>query len=154
MQSKKLLFIGIALLILGIVFRKFTDMTGLGLLMILIGVGCKTIYIIAKTKSGEYKPGKELIWLFLGLALFLTGLVLKSNNPGILPTVLIVSGLSLKLLFILIFIKKVKPIKRCSINLSQACCNGFFYPFNLIYFLNVVNCWPWLELRQNNFNHP
>jgi len=111
MQSKKLLFIGIALLILGIVFRKFTDMTGLGLLMILIGVGCKTIYIIAKTKSGEYKPGKELIWLFLGLALFLTGLVLKSNSPGILPAVLIVSGLSLKLLFILIFIKKVKTHK-------------------------------------------
>ena len=84
MQSKKLLFIGIALLVLGIVLRKFTDMTGLGLSMILIGVGCKTIYIIAKAKSGEYKPGKELIWLFLGLALFLAGLVIKSNFPGMM----------------------------------------------------------------------
>ena len=111
MHSKKLLFIGIALLIIGIVFRKFTDMTGLGLSMILIGVGCKTIYIIAKAKSGEYKPGKELIWLFLGLALFLTGLVLKSNSPGMISTVLIISGLILKLLFILIFIRKVKAHK-------------------------------------------
>ena len=111
MHSKKLLFIGIALLVLGIVFRKFTDMTGLGLSMILIGVGCKTIYIIAKANSGEYKPGKELIWLFLGLALFLTGLVLKSNSPGMISTVLIISGLILKLLFILIFIRKVKTHK-------------------------------------------
>ena len=108
MQSKKLLFSGIALLVIGIVFRKFTDMTGIGLSMILIGVVCKTIYIIAKSKSGEYKPGKELIWLFLGLALFLTGLVLKSSSPGMISTVLIISGLSLKLLFILIFIRKVK----------------------------------------------
>ena len=108
MQSKKLLFIGIALLILGIVFRKFTDMTGLGLSMILIGVGCKTIYIISKAKSGEYKPGKELVWLFLGLALFLTGLIVRSNSPGLIATVLIVAGLSLKLLFILLFIRKVK----------------------------------------------
>lgn len=111
MQSKKLLFLGITLLVFGIVFRKFTDLTGLGLSMILIGVGCKTIYIIAKAKSGEYKPGKELIWLFLGLALFLTGLVLKSNSPGIFSIVLIISGLSLKLLFILIFIRKVKTDK-------------------------------------------
>jgi len=111
MYSKKLLFVGIALLVLGIVLRKFTDMTGLGLSMILIGVGCKTIYIIAKVKCGEYKPGKELIWLFLGLALFLTGLGLKSNSPGLIPTVLIISGLSLKLLFILIFIRKVKAHK-------------------------------------------
>ena len=111
MKSKKLLFIGIMLLILGIVFRKYTDMTGLGLSMILIGVACKTIYIIAKAKSGEYKPGKELIWLFLGLALFLTGLVLKSNSPGMIASALIVSGLSLKLLFILIFIRKVKTHK-------------------------------------------
>ena len=111
MRSKKLLFVGIALLVIGIVFRKFTDMTGLGLSIILIGVGCKTIYIIAKAKSGEYMPGKELIWLFLGLALFLTGLVLRSNSPGMISTVLIISGLILKLLFILIFIRKVKAHK-------------------------------------------
>jgi len=111
MHSKKLLFIGIGLLVIGIVFRKFTDMTGLGLSMIIIGVACKTIYIIAKAKRGEYKPGKELIWLFLGLALFLTGLVLKSNSPGMISAVLIISGLSLKLLFILIFIRKVNAHK-------------------------------------------
>ena len=33
-------------------------MTGLGLSMILIGVACKTIYIIAKAKSGEYRKIK------------------------------------------------------------------------------------------------
>ena len=108
MQSKNLLFIGIVLLVLGIVLRKFTDMAGLGLSLILIGVACKTVYIIAKAKSGEYKPGKELIWLFLGLALFLTGLVIRSNSPGVIPTILVVTGLSLKLFFIVLFIRKVK----------------------------------------------
>jgi len=111
MTRKLLLFIGIFLLVIGILIRKLSDLDILGLILILTGVGCKTIYIIAKAKSGEYKPGKELIWLFLGLALFLTGLVLKSNSPGMISTVLIISGLILKLLFILIFIRKVKAHK-------------------------------------------
>jgi threonine/homoserine efflux transporter RhtA len=111
MTKKSLLFIGIFLLIIGILIRKLSDLDILGLILILTGVACKTIYIIAKVKSGEYKPGKELIWLFLGLALFLTGLVLKWNSPGIISNALIVSGLSLKLLFILIFIRKVKVHK-------------------------------------------
>jgi len=108
MKSKKLLFLGIVLLVIGIILRKLTDMTGMGLFLILTGVACKTIYIIAKAKSGEYRPGRELIWLFLGLALFLTGLVLKSYAPGMVSSVIIISGLSLKLVFIVLFIKKVK----------------------------------------------
>ena len=108
MKSKKLLFLGIALLIVGIVFRKLTDMTVLGLILILTGVTLKTIYIVAKAKSGEYKPGKELISLFLGLILFLTGLVLNAKNPGLFPGLLIGTGLSLKVIFIIIFIKKTR----------------------------------------------
>ena len=108
------MFLGIVLLVTGIIFRKLTDMTGLGLFLILTGVACKTIYIIAKAKSGEYKPGKELIWLFLGLSLFLTGLVLKSYAPGMVSSVLIISGLSLKLIFIVLFIKKVKTNRHLS----------------------------------------
>ncbi len=111
MTRKSLLFIGIFLLVIGILIRNLSDLDILGLILILTGVACKTIYIIAKAKSGEYKPGKELIWLFLGLALFLTGLVLRSNFPGMISSVLIISGLSLKLLFILIFIRKVNAHK-------------------------------------------
>ena len=114
MKSKKLLFLGIVLLIVGIIFRKLTDLTGLGLFLILTGVACKTIYIIAKAKSGEYRPGRELIWLFLGLFLFLTGLVLKSYASGMVSSVFIISGLSLKLIFIVLFIKKVKTNRHLS----------------------------------------
>ena len=108
MKSKKLLFLGIVLLVIGIIFRKLTELTGLGLFLILTGVACKTIYIIAKAKSGEYRPGRELIWLFLGLLMFLTGLVLNAKNPGLLSGLLIGVGLSLKVIFILIFIKKIR----------------------------------------------
>jgi len=108
MKSKKILFLGIALLVLGIVFRKLTSMTGTGLFFILTGVACKTVYIIAKAKSGEYRPGKELIWLFLGLIMFLTGLMLNAKNPGLMSGLLIVVGLSLKVIFIFIFIKKIR----------------------------------------------
>jgi drug/metabolite transporter (DMT)-like permease len=115
MKSKKLLFLGIALLIVGIVFRKFTDLNGMGLLLILAGVACKTVYIIAKTKSGEYNPGRELVLLFLGLFLFLTGLILNANNPGLFSGLLIGVGLSLKVIFILIFIRKTRSNRGISL---------------------------------------
>lgn len=115
MKSKKLLFLGIILLVGGIMFRKLTDMTGMGLLLILTGVACKTIYIIAKAKSGEYKPGQELIWLILGLFLFLSGLILKANNPGLFSGLIIGIGLSLKVAFIIIFIKKTRSKPNLSV---------------------------------------
>ena len=104
MNSKGLLFGGIFLLVIGIVMRKVSDFPLAGLMLIFSGVACKTIYIFAKIKSGEYRPGREFLFLVVGLALFMTGLKLKTEDQGVIPVLLIVSGLALKILFIVKFI--------------------------------------------------
>ncbi len=108
MGSKKVLFSGIILLIIGILVRKLTDFELHGLFLILFGVLLKTLYIIAKARSGEYRPGKELVFLFVGLGLFFSGLYLKAHQNGQIGFVLMMAGISLKIIFIVLFIKDVK----------------------------------------------
>ncbi len=106
------MFSGIGFLIAGILVRKLSDFQMLGLLLILLGVGLKTYYIIRAIRSGLYEPGKELWLLFVGLSLFLGGLYLRGENYSVLnPTYLIFCGLGLKVLFIIRFIQIVR-IKR------------------------------------------
>jgi len=112
MKSKALLFTGIVLLILGILFRKMSEWDAFGLSLILIGVTCKSIYIIQKVRNGSYKPGKELILLVLGLLLFLTGLYLRDVKQVLVyPIYFIVLGITLKIFFIVRFIQKVRASK-------------------------------------------
>ena len=115
MKSKSLLFVGICLLIFGILLRKMTSFINLGLILILTGVLCKTVYIFAKAQSGEYKPGKELIILGVGLFLFLFGIYLRSIGIEVPnPTYLIVSGICLKIIFIIRFIQIVRNNNKTS----------------------------------------
>lgn len=112
MKSKALLFTGIVLLILGIILRKMTQWDAFGLSLIIIGVTCKSIYIIQKVRNGEYKPGKEVILLVLGLLLFLTGLYLRDMKQVLVyPFYFIVLGISLKIIFIVRFIQIVRTSK-------------------------------------------
>jgi len=113
MKSKGLLFVGIFLLVLGIVIKKSTQMNTLGLALIITGVTFKAIYIFSKVRSGEYQPGKELIFLFVGLILFFSGLYLRNINQTLIkPIYLIVSGITLKIIFIVRFIQIVKSAKK------------------------------------------
>lgn len=113
MKSKVLLFIGIILLVAGIILKKMTQMEALGLTLIIIGVTFKSIYILTKVKSGEYKPGKELIFLVVGLLFFFTGLYLRGNEQALIkPIYLIVFGITLKIIFIIRFIQIVQSGKK------------------------------------------
>lgn len=107
-SRKPILYSGIALLVLGILIRKMTGFPIAGLFMIIVGVAFKTYYILASIRSGEYKPGKEIWLLFIGLALFLTGLYLRKTGFVINPLYLIIAGLILKTLFIIRFIQLVR----------------------------------------------
>lgn len=113
MKSKFVLFTGIFLLVLGIVFRKISSLEVFGLFLIMSGVLCKTVYIIAMAKSGEYKPGRELIFLFTGLLIFLSGLYLRSHPQNFInPLYLIITGIILKTIFIFRFIYLVRLSKK------------------------------------------
>jgi uncharacterized membrane protein len=111
MKLKWTLFVGIILLIIGIVLRRTSDLSFEGLFLIIVGVLFKTYYIISKARNGEYKPGYELIFLFTGLAMFLTGLYLRSHEPPFNPVFLIAPGISLKVVFIILFIIKTRKSK-------------------------------------------
>jgi len=89
-----------------------TSFEGVGLSLILTGVVCKTVYIVAKIKNGEYKPGREVLFLGGGLVLFLLGLYLRNYDPNLIyPIFLIILGLTLKLIFVVRFIQKIKVNK-------------------------------------------
>jgi len=111
MKSKGTLFAGIILLTAGIILRKTTDLATGGLVLILLGVLFKAYYIISKARRGEYKPGYELVFLFAGLLLFLSGLYLRAHEPPFNPAFLIMPGISLKVVFIIIFILKGRKNK-------------------------------------------
>jgi len=112
MKSKFLLFFGIIMLVVGIIVKKTTTYDGIGLIFIFLGVLCKTIYIISKERSGEYKPGKELIFLVLGLLIFLSGLYLRASEQDLInANYLIVLGIMLKVFFIFRFIQIIRLTK-------------------------------------------
>ena len=113
MKSKSLLFIGIFLLIVGILLRKLTSFEMLGLCILLVGVTCKTVYILGKIRSGAYRPGRELFFLLIGLLLFMMGLILrKFNQELIYPIYLIIFGLLLKAIYVVKFIRIIKTGKK------------------------------------------
>ena len=110
---KPILFVGILVLIAGILTRRLLDMQVLGLVLILSGVALKTYYIIAKARTGEYKPGSELWFLFVGLALFLTGIYARAQGLSDLKPVLwMVTGISLKVIFIVRFIQLTRNLEK------------------------------------------
>jgi len=118
MKSKWTLSAGILLLTLGIIIRKTTGLGTEGLILIIVGVAFKTYYIVNKARSGEYKPGYELIFLFVGLAMFMSGLYIRSHEPPFNPALLIVPGILLKVLFIVLFIIKTRRTRKAMEGIS------------------------------------
>ena len=108
MKQKWTLFAGILLLILGIILRKAFDIDSIGLLLIISGVLFKSYYIIHKIIIGEYKPGFELLFLAIGLTVFFSRYYLHTLVMAIPAGVFMGIGISLKILFIVLFIRKTK----------------------------------------------
>jgi len=111
MKSKWPLFTGIILLTTGIVLRKATDLATPGLALIIVGALFKVFYIIDKTRRGEYKPGYEILFLIIGLSMFLTGIYLRANGAPFNPVFLIAPGIALKVLFVVMFIVKSRKTR-------------------------------------------
>jgi len=112
MKKKWMLFAGIILLVAGIVLRNLTELDLTAVLLIVLGVLFKTYYIVRMARSGEYKPGYELYFLFAGLGIFLSGLYLKSQNPSVIAGLLVFTGILLKTSFIVIFIVRLRAARK------------------------------------------
>jgi len=112
MKSKWTLLTGIILLTAGIILRRITDLGIEGIVLIVIGVSFKTYYIINKATRGEYKPGYELLFLTAGLIMFFSGLYLRYHEPPFNPLWLIIPGITLKIVFIVLFIIKTRKSRK------------------------------------------
>lgn len=108
MKSKWILHTGIVLLTVGIILRFAMDIKPISLTLILTGVALKITYIVIKYIQKEYKPGYELLFLFVGLLFFMGGIMLHKFEHIESPTLMKTIGLSLKALFVFIFIRKVR----------------------------------------------
>lgn len=112
MKSKWALFAGIILLTLGIILRRATDLGFEPIFLIIVGALFKTYYIVSKARSGEYKPGYELIFLFVGVLMLLSGLYLRSEESPFNPALLIVPGIVLKIVFVILFITNTRSRRK------------------------------------------
>lgn len=108
MKSKWPLYTGIGLLTLGIVLKTSTSFNPWSLIILLTGVAFKLAYIISKIIKKEYKPSFEIAFLIIGLTLFMGGVILHKNGLIENPAALKIIGISLKVIFIIIFIKKTR----------------------------------------------
>jgi len=112
MKSKWTLFIGIILLVTGIILRVITDLVYVPILFIIVGVSFKTFFVIGKGRDGDYKPGYELVFLFVGLLMFLSGIYLRSPELNFISSFLVVSGLMLKVVFVILFIINIRSHRK------------------------------------------
>jgi hypothetical protein len=112
MKLKWILFTGIVLLTIGILLKKFSDLSFEPILLIITGVLLKIYYLIGKARSGEYKPGVELGILLVGLLLFLSGLYARSHETAFNAAYLIITGITLKVIFVILAISKMRSQRK------------------------------------------
>lgn len=108
MRKKWVLFVGIALLLIGIFLKILMELTPWSTIIIITGVCFKIYYILYKIISGEYKPGFEMILLLIGLTIYCIGIYIKSHGRPFNALFLMVPGISMKIAFVFFFIKKAK----------------------------------------------
>ncbi len=107
---KWLLYTGLGLLMIGIVFNRLIEDAVWPVVLLLTGVGLKVVYISFKLIRNSYRPGIEMIFLITGVFIFFTGLYLSSPaNTAIVsfPNVLRLTGVVFKTIFIILFIRKI-----------------------------------------------
>ena len=118
MGKLKILIIAGGLLILAGIILKAADITGIiTVLCFSLGALLKVLYLVTGLITKRIKPGKELIFLFTGLALLFSGIWLRSApDQGIqyLHIWFISSGIAFKILFLILFIRRQKKARTIS----------------------------------------
>lgn len=107
LKGKLLLYVGLLLLTIGLLFRYLSNYQIFAAVLVFIGIAGKLVYLISKLKAKNYNPGLELIILLIGLVVFFIGIYLRSQGISNLGVFFIIAGLTLKVGFILMFFRKV-----------------------------------------------
>lgn len=111
MKAKYILYLGILLLLVGILFRYFMSYANLGIGLVIGGVVLKLAYITYTIVKGQYQPRAEFFLLIGGLVFLFLGLWHKLNVSEMIGYAMIAAAITLKLIFILLFIRKMKRHK-------------------------------------------
>lgn len=106
-KGKGLLYLGLIMLTIGLLIRYLSAYQSIAFVLVIVGVMAKVIYLVSKIKKSTYRPGVELILLFVGLALFFTGIYMRSHNFAEVYPYFMITGIILKVAFIIMFIRKL-----------------------------------------------
>lgn len=108
-KIKLLLYTGLTLLTIGIILRFSMGPGLIPSILIYSGVALKVSYLLYIIFKGRFKPGIEILFLLVGLSLVFSGSRLRGFdvNPYLI-TSMIVTGATLKLLFIIFLFRKLK----------------------------------------------
>lgn len=108
MKVKGILYIGILLLLLGLLLRYLTPYDSAGLGLIIVGIILKFFYILRAVIIGQYRPQSEIYLLISGLLLLFLGLWYKQNINEVDGYGMITIAILLKLSFVIFFIRKTR----------------------------------------------
>lgn len=111
-KLKLLLYIGLVLLITGIIVRV-TNGPGLwSNILIYSGIALKVSYLLTIIFKGRFKPGIEILFLLVGLSLVIGGGRLRAFDfhPYFITT-MISLGVIFKMLFIVFLFRKLRKKK-------------------------------------------
>lgn len=108
MRKKILLYLGILLLVTGIILKVIIASGVIPHTFIIAGITLKMIYLIRAIVTKEVKLGAEIFLLIIGISMVLIGAHLKTtSNYFMLHPVFITVGVVCKIIFVAVWIKKV-----------------------------------------------
>lgn len=111
-RKKKYLYIGLFFLYIAILL-KILGNSPLSVCFLVGAVFFKILFAVEYAKKGLYKPGYELVFLVIGLFLFLSGLY-STSLPLFIPSKwwLMAPGLAFKFFFLFILISKIRKASK------------------------------------------
>jgi len=109
MNIKIPLITGLIFIVAGLTIKLLNYNPLWGNILIVSGIISKLVFLIITLKTKAYKPGIEAIFLLAGLLIFVSGMIFRElTGSGCIASVLLASGVTLKLVFILLFFEKFK----------------------------------------------
>ncbi len=112
MKHKWALMAGITFLSVGIILRLAGMENYIAIPLMAAGGLLKIYFIAVQIWLGFYKPGYELLFLIIGLMVFFSGIAMKYHTTNNQYIYLMIAGLTLKLIFVVLFIRHLKKARK------------------------------------------